>query len=44
MQKIATDKNIRETLISKGHQRAQDFTWDSTAEKLWQSIEKSFVK
>lgn len=40
---IATDSQLRQTLIHRGHQRQQLFTWDTTAQNLWQIIEKSFV-
>lgn len=40
---IATDPQLCQTLIHRGHQRQQLFTWDTTAKNLWQIIEKSFV-
>lgn len=41
MLNIQKDDNIRKQLIAKGQQQRQKFSWDQTAEKLWQSIEKS---
>jgi len=41
MTEIVTDKNLREVLIAKGLQRAQDFSWQRSADLLWQCIEKS---
>ncbi len=40
MQKISEDYNLREKLIEAGTTRAQEFTWDKSAERLWNSIEK----
>lgn len=41
MQKLALDENLKNKLIEKGMQRAADFSWEQTAELLWQSIEKT---
>lgn len=41
MVKISTDENLRNSLISKGLQRGKDFSWQKTADALWQSVEKS---
>lgn len=38
---MAYDENIRNQLISNCRTQRQKFSWDKTAEKLWQSIEKS---
>jgi glycosyltransferase involved in cell wall biosynthesis len=43
MQKVATDEILREKLIEKGHQRQQLYSWDITAELLWNCIEKVFL-
>ena len=40
---IASDIELRKNLIAKGLERAQKFTWDITAEKLWHSIEKTIA-
>jgi glycosyltransferase involved in cell wall biosynthesis len=40
MQKIATDKELRQSLIEKGKKRRLDFSWDATAGKLWDTISK----
>lgn len=42
--RIASDKKLRNLLIEKGKERAAHFTWDKTAEKLWESIEKTVNK
>jgi glycosyltransferase involved in cell wall biosynthesis len=39
MQKIAADDNLRKQLIEAGNKRKQIFSWDKTAEKLWQTVE-----
>lgn len=41
MQTIYSDKVLTEQLILKGFQRASDFTWDKTANALWNTIEKA---
>jgi glycosyltransferase involved in cell wall biosynthesis len=33
MVKILTDDKLRDDLITKGLERAKDFTWDKTAEQ-----------
>lgn len=38
MMLIYKDENLRSRLIEKGLERAGHFSWDKTAEKLWQSI------
>lgn len=40
MLKIANDEQMRITLIEKGRERRQVFSWDKTAGLLWESIEK----
>lgn len=40
MIKISTDSDLRNQLIEKGSIRRQKFSWDKTAKKLWESIEK----
>jgi glycosyltransferase involved in cell wall biosynthesis len=40
MARIADDKNLRNEYSEKGLQRVEQFSWDHTAEKFWQSIEK----
>ncbi len=40
MSRIATDQPLRQQLISTGFERAEVFTWDKSAERLWQTIEK----
>jgi glycosyltransferase involved in cell wall biosynthesis len=40
MLSIAGDPNLRKSLIMKGQHRRKSFSWDLTAERLWQTIEK----
>jgi len=35
------DDDMRNTLISKGRKRRLDFSWDKTADALWESIERT---
>jgi glycosyltransferase involved in cell wall biosynthesis len=41
MQKVAFDDKLRGELEVKGLERAKAFSWDKTAEKLWNCIEKA---
>jgi len=41
MVKIATDGDLRQSLAMKGETESKKFTWDKTAEIVWQSIEKA---
>ena len=40
MKEVANSPDKNENLVQKGHERAKDFSWDLTAEKLWISMEK----
>lgn len=40
MTRITDDHILRNKLIQKGLLRAEEFTWDKSAERLWKSIEK----
>lgn len=40
MMKISSDEVFRKTLIEKGKKRAENFTWQKSADRLWASIEK----
>jgi len=40
MEKLATDKEYRNQLIENGRMQRKNFSWDVSAEKLWNSIEK----
>ena len=40
MQSLARDEKLRQALISKGREQRKLFSWDKTADRLWQSIEK----
>ncbi len=40
MKKIAFDEKIRNELIKKGNIRKKEFTWQKSADRLWDSIEK----
>jgi glycosyltransferase involved in cell wall biosynthesis len=39
MQQLAKDENLRHQLIAKGRLRLTEFTWQKTAEKLWNTCE-----
>lgn len=41
MNKIAFDGHLRNSLIEKGKTQRLKFTWNKSAEKLWNSIEKT---
>lgn len=38
------DEDMRNILINKGRKRKLDFSWDKTANSLWNSIEKAAIK
>jgi len=40
MQRIAKDEFLRKYLILKGQERFKQFTWEKTADKLWETVEK----
>jgi glycosyltransferase involved in cell wall biosynthesis len=40
MHKISTDSALRTSLIEKGKAQKEKFSWDKSAKKLWDSIEK----
>lgn len=40
MIRIYTGQALRETMVARGKQRQQDFSWDITAGRLWQSVMK----
>jgi len=41
MKKLASDIELRTTLIEKGKERLKNFSWDKSAELLWESIQKT---
>lgn len=41
MQILATDEETRTTLIERGRIRRKEYSWQKTADLLWQSIEKT---
>lgn len=41
MKRISTDSSLCQRLINAGSERAVKFTWDKSAERLWQSIERT---
>jgi len=41
MKKITFDHKLKNILIEKGKIRRENFSWDKTAQLLWQSIEKT---
>jgi len=40
MIRIYSDQGLREELVAKGKKRQQDFSWDITADRLWESVTK----
>lgn len=40
MQNVACQVSLRESLSIKGLQRCKDFSWDQTADKLWETVER----
>lgn len=40
MIRMVREKGLRDTLIQKGRERRELFSWDHTAEKLWDSIQQ----
>jgi len=41
MSRLHNEPQLRHQLIEKGKKRVQDFSWDLTAKRLWNSIEKT---
>lgn len=41
LEKLISSKELQDQLINKGHQRAKEFTWERTADLLWESILKA---
>jgi len=41
MQKVASDAVFRENLVIAGREQRQNFSWEQTASKLWDCIEKA---
>lgn len=41
MKRIATEESLRKKLVEAGIKRANDFSWDKSAERLWSSMEKA---
>ncbi len=41
MRKLWTDESFRQSLIAKGREQRTRFSWEQTADKLWQCIEKA---
>ena len=44
MEKITTNDALRATLIEKGFQQAKKYSWQKTADLLWQTVEKVMDK
>jgi hypothetical protein len=40
MEDIVNSKELRNTLIEKGKIQRQNFSWDKSAERLWECIDK----
>ncbi|MBL7944190.1 MAG: hypothetical protein JNM00_15575, partial [Flavobacteriales bacterium] len=43
MVKVATDEGLCRALAKRGLERASDFSWDSTSEKLWESMQRAIA-
>lgn len=43
MERISSDDELRKTLIAKGQEQKQKYSWDLSAQKLWSSIEKCAI-
>jgi len=41
MQRISEDKELRTSLVEKGNLQRKKFNWDSSAARLWETIQKS---
>ncbi len=41
MTQLATNENLRQKLIAKGREQRKLFSWDQTAERLWDCVMKS---
>jgi glycosyltransferase involved in cell wall biosynthesis len=41
MLKIVADEKLRNELVEKGKIQSQKFSWDKSADQLWQCIEKT---
>ena len=43
LSKAANDVPLRKSLIEKGRQRCENFSWEKTAGLLWNSVEKAMI-
>ncbi|MCH8546237.1 MAG: glycosyltransferase family 4 protein [Cryomorphaceae bacterium] len=43
MHRVVNDGNLRNSLIEKGIKRAEVFTWDKAAERLWACLKKTLT-
>ena len=44
LKKLDNDENLRNSLIEKGREQAEKFSWDFTAEKIWTVLENQLKK
>ena len=44
LHKMSTDSDLRHSLVEKGRLQRSKFSWDKTAELLWNSLTKIMVK
>jgi len=44
MMHLFKDEKFRKKMIEKGNEQAQKFNWNNTADLLWTSVQKSFLK
>jgi glycosyltransferase involved in cell wall biosynthesis len=43
MDKVFTDETLRKAMVARGFERKEIFTWQKTADRLWESIEKTLT-
>ena len=44
LHQLATDEQLRQTLIARGCEQRKLFSWDITADLLWQSMMKTLQR
>jgi glycosyltransferase involved in cell wall biosynthesis len=41
IRRVVDDQELRQTLVHKGLARAQQFTWEQTAARVWQVLQEA---
>ena len=41
MKRVSEDPELRKNMVEKGFEQSKKYSWDQTAELLWESIEKT---